>query len=818
MRSTPRLLPALLIVVFMLPVPLAFADEDPPGDLQALIDAENDRKNALSELARSHKAPPAPALPAAPAESCGQPHARLVDVATSAQLADALRDALPGDQIRLADGVYRGTFHIAASGSATAPITLCGSRAAIIDAGSRLRDYGLHLEANHWVLAGFTIRNALKGLVTDNASHNVLRSLEVHTTGHEGIHLRGGSSDNLVERVWVHDTGQVKADFGEGIYIGSAASNWGAYGGAPDFSDRNRVVGSVLGPNVAAEGIDIKEGTSNGEVRDSFFVTRDYRAADSWVDLKGNGYRISNLTGLRPASKAFKRPVTVQSVHVGWGERNEVRNIHEQPAQREEGEPFRALHADRLPATMVLPARSLPYTLAELRVRFPASLAAQAPGVMLLREHLLAAKDTTLTFDSSDFHELRLLSEPQRFTSIVGYMSRITITGTSGRPLVIRSWQPTPHRPDRLDGDGRAYVLMHGGRMDMTFAALEHLGFGTGQTSGAAWRGTEKPHIKARGDVVNTRFEGNYFGAFTFEAEAMRWIDNIFANNLHYGFDPHDFSNNFLVQGNSAYGNGSHGIIFSRGCDNNIMRANRSFNNDGHGIMIDDGKVKDDGDPRHAKAVPSSNNIIENNQLWGNEVGIVLEGGDGNIARANQISNNGYGVRITDAATDSEISGNTIRASRQFGVFVYDGAKRSRIVNNTIALAKSAVVLRSGPNTVEGNTISQISGQGIVLSGDQSGSAVSANVIAGRGLRPISILEAQGIAPADIANNAIGAWETLGPRRAEYTLMGFMSSHPATLFWVIVFGLPLLMWLPSRLTSWGSPRRRAVAASPPAGE
>jgi parallel beta-helix repeat protein len=788
------------------------AGDEPLQDINALIDSENERKNAMADLARSNAAPPAPPLSSAPAEGCARPYTRLVDVATSAALAAALRDAQPGDQIRLADGVYRGAFQIAASGSAAAPIALCGSRAAIIDAGSRLRDYGLHLKANHWVLAGFTIRNALKGLVADSANHNLLYGLEVHTVGHEGIHLRSGSSDNIVEQAWIHDTGQIKSEFGEGIYIGSAVSNWEANGASgPDASDRNRVVGCLLGPNIAAEGIDIKEGTSGGEVAGSIFVTQKYAAADSWIDLKGNDYRIIDVRGIRPTSGSFKQPVTVQTILAGWGERNEVRGVQESPAQARGREPFRAAHGDGGPVTIVLPTRSLPYALDELRARFPASLAQAGPGVFLLREHLLAANDAVLSLDTQDMHELRLLSEPRQFVSVVGYLSRISIAGTAGRPLTIRSWQPSLQRPDDVDGDGRAYVLMHGGRMDVAFAALEDLGFGTGQTSGAAWRGMEKPQVKARGDVLNTRFEGNYFGAFTFEAEAMRWVGNVFANNLHYGFDPHDFSNNFLVERNDAYGNGSHGIIFSRGCDNNVMRANRSFNNRGHGIMIDDGKVAADGDPRHAQAVPSSHNLIEGNQLWGNEVGIVLEGGEGNIARANQISNNGYGVRITDSATGSEISGNTISASAQFGVFVYDGAARNRIVRNTIAVARSAVVLRSGPNVVQANTISQISGQGIVLAGDQSGAVVSENTIAGRGLRPIGILEAEGITAASIANNAIGAWVLTEPRRAELTVSGFMARHPATLFWAVVFGLPLLMWLPSRLTPWGAARRVAVA-------
>ena len=59
---------------------------------------------------------------------------------------------------------------------------------------------------------------------------------------------------------------------------------------------------------------------------------------------------------------------------------------------------------------------------------------------------------------------------------------------------------------------------------------------------------------------------------------------------LEYGYDPHDFSDNFDVAGNVAYHNGKHGFIFSRGCVHNILRGNVSYDNAGHGFMIDDGR------------------------------------------------------------------------------------------------------------------------------------------------------------------------------------------------------------------------------------
>ena len=101
-----------------------------------------------------------------------------------------------------------------------------------------------------------------KGVVLDESSHTRLAGIEVHTTGQEGIHLRTFSVDNVVTGNIVHDTGQKNETYGEGLYVGSANSNWGTYsGGLPDRSDRNQLLGNTI-YRTSAESMDIKEGTT----------------------------------------------------------------------------------------------------------------------------------------------------------------------------------------------------------------------------------------------------------------------------------------------------------------------------------------------------------------------------------------------------------------------------------------------------------------------------------------------------------------------------------------------------------------------------
>jgi hypothetical protein len=254
---------------------------------------------------------------ALPASCDDYPHESVVDVEDADGLEVALAAAAPGQLIRLAPGTYGGRFSATASGAAAQPITLCGPRAAVLDGGSGGNT--LHLEASHWVVAGITIRGGQKGLLLDRASDNLLADLLVHGTEHEAVHFRSGSSDNVLRASEVRDTGTRSAGFGEGVYIGSAESNWCDFdpGCGPDRSDRNQVLDCTIA-NTAAESIDIKEGSAAGVIRGNHFDGSGMSGdnfADSWLDVKGNGYLIEANAGTDALLDGFQVHVAID----GWG-------------------------------------------------------------------------------------------------------------------------------------------------------------------------------------------------------------------------------------------------------------------------------------------------------------------------------------------------------------------------------------------------------------------------------------------------------------------------------------------------------------------
>ncbi len=267
---------------------------------------------------------PAPTPPAAAL--------RTINVATATELKNALLNARAGDEIIMADGLYKGKFVIApgVNGTAANPIVLRGSRNVILDAENINTGYVLHLQSSYWAIKGFTVTNGLKGIMIDGSRYSVIDGVKVHNIGEEAIHLRKYSSQNTIQNCDISNAGLKTPDYGEGVYIGSAKSNWATYtNGNPDLCDSNKVLNNKIGPGITAECIDVKEGTTGGIIRGNTFDATGITGAnsgDSWIDVKGNYTLIENNTGTNPGGTIFKDGYQVHVVLAGWGNFNEFKN------------------------------------------------------------------------------------------------------------------------------------------------------------------------------------------------------------------------------------------------------------------------------------------------------------------------------------------------------------------------------------------------------------------------------------------------------------------------------------------------------------
>jgi hypothetical protein len=281
----------------------------PTGQVTSDLSGSLSEAGNLPKVSKAVKAP-------IPVFACTKPTIR---VSTAGQLTSALAVATPGASIWLSPGVYIGEFKARPSGTGTAPIYLCGSRKAVLDAGAVKGGYALHFDgSSHWRVNGFTVQDAQKGVMLDGASDIGLQRLLVQNIGDEAVHLRSGSTSNVVRSLTIRQTGRRKPKFGEGVYIGSAKSNWCEVNKCvADHSDNNYVLSNRMSAT-SSESVDIKEGTSGGVVAGNRFDGTGMSGADSWVDVKGNGWLITGNIGIRAPEDGFQ----VHEILDGWGYRN----------------------------------------------------------------------------------------------------------------------------------------------------------------------------------------------------------------------------------------------------------------------------------------------------------------------------------------------------------------------------------------------------------------------------------------------------------------------------------------------------------------
>jgi hypothetical protein len=257
-------------------------------------------------------------VPKAPVDEFDCPQAS-IEVTNANELTSALGNATAGDVIHLADGVYQGEFSTSVRATERAPIYLCGGRAAVLQGEGYKGDYVLHFDnATFWRVSGFTVRFGQKGVMVDAGTGIALQDLLVTDIGDEAVHLRNNSTDNVVRGLTIRNTGNRRDKFGEGVYIGTAVSNWPTITkGEPDNSDRNFVLNNVIS-ETTSEAIDVKEGTSDGVVAGNTFDGSRLTGADSWVDIKGNGWLIAGNSGRTSPEDGFQTHVILP----GWGDAN----------------------------------------------------------------------------------------------------------------------------------------------------------------------------------------------------------------------------------------------------------------------------------------------------------------------------------------------------------------------------------------------------------------------------------------------------------------------------------------------------------------
>jgi hypothetical protein len=302
----------------------------------------------------------------------------------------------------------------------------------------------------------------------------------------------------------------------------------------------------------------------------------------------------------------------------------------------------------------------------------------------VLNTPLFLQDNIRLDITADTVHTLYLKSGPNfDITTLTFKDAEALISG-----VTITSLDPTNGgKPDLKYQDGRSFVRAYSNtRMDVVSSHILDLGMALEQMDdpvgknmsfiplggiyGISWRIPTHTYGEniATGWVENSTMDHNYIGAYTFGASGMMWRGNVFDNNTLYGLDPHDDSNNAMVENNLFAHNGKHGFIVSKRCNFNIIRNNVSIDNHLHGYMLHQ---------------DSNYNVIENNVSIGNVDNFVIFNSHYNTIRGNKSYNpTGSHVRINSDAKQTFVQNNMFYGGPK-GVYVYDHASGVLIENNT---------------------------------------------------------------------------------------------------------------------------------------
>ena len=318
--------------------------------------------------------------------------------------------------------------------------------------------------------------------------------------------------------------------------------------------------------------------------------------------------------------------------------------------------------------------------------------------------------------DFGDVNELRLMSanngQDHPFVILSPRHGLLEIRNTK-----IYSHDPATNSYDLDVANGRANIqaisfiddeIVYESTMNIYDSDIGYLGYLAGESYGLSWKVKEPPEmldiINVYGTVENTVIHHNYYGAYSFGAEAMVWRNNEFRDNIQYGLDPHDDSDNLIIENNYAHHNGNHGIICSKRCNNLIIRNNVANYNVGHGIML------------HLNVDYS---VVENNEANYNTIaGIALYDSHHNTIRNNTMTGNAIGIRVNAGSSFNVFEENTILESTENGIYFYAGSSEPTTINNG----------RPTNNEISNNTISNGAGYGIRLK-DSETTTISHNVI-----------------------------------------------------------------------------------------
>src|SRR3989338_5280606 len=248
-------------------------------------------------------------------------------------------------------------------------------------------------------------------------------------------------------------------------------------------------------------------------------------------------------------------------------------------------------------------------------------------GICYVKKPIVVASTGTLKVNTTSCSTVKMYA-----TSLITIYGKIYFDGVkvtsydtkTGKPIELSRTNYSTVRPDIVTRSSAQYFSAKN-------SEFSYLGYYNPVSShwGVALRFLPKAYID------NSKFHHNYFGFYTFDSDNVTIKNSESYDNLEYGINIHDFSDNFYAYNNDVYNNGNHGIILSKYNEGGKLIFNRVSDHTRNAFVK--GVEKSYGTHGIMLHKQSNNALLSRNELRNNNVGIKLYDSHYNDIKTNKI-------------------------------------------------------------------------------------------------------------------------------------------------------------------------------------
>ena len=154
----------------------------------------------------------------------------------------------------------------------------------------------------------------------------IIRNVEMFSLGAEGVVIRYGSSNNLFQNCYIHNTGIHSVQYGDAFDIGIHHQEKTT---ASDHIAENNIIEGCIFRNISSLPIRIREYANGNEVVNSVFYgdgINGKNGANYFISISGSDNYIHNNVAHRKVNKNIVAAFAIKKVFEDTGDGNKFEN------------------------------------------------------------------------------------------------------------------------------------------------------------------------------------------------------------------------------------------------------------------------------------------------------------------------------------------------------------------------------------------------------------------------------------------------------------------------------------------------------------